>query len=162
MDAHIVGDGGGELTPRRSSSMGRVSPLELARTAANLALDKKAEDVVVLDLSRFSLDCDYFLIASGTSDPHVRAIAEWVEEEIHARCGELPWHREGMAAARWVLLDYVDVVVHVFLVDVRQTYMLERLWGDAPVERFGPDDAGAASAPPARPDGETAGTGGGA
>ncbi len=124
------------MASNQKSNEGIVSPQELAREAANLALEKKAEDVVILDLRRFSLDCDFFLIASGTSDPHVRAIAEWVEDELQRRCGERPWHREGMSAARWILLDYVDVVVHVFLDEVRENYMLERLWGDAPTERF--------------------------
>ncbi len=122
--------------------------MELVRSAANLALDKKADDVVVLDLRQFSLNCDYFLIASGTSDPHVRAIADWIEEQLAAQCGEFPWHREGTAAARWILLDYVDVVMHVFLAEVRETYMLERLWGDAPVEHFAP---AAPATPGARP-----------
>jgi ribosome-associated protein len=116
--------------------MARISPLELVRAAANLALDKKAEDAVILDLRRFSLDCDYFLIASGTSDPHVRGIADWIEERLGTEYGEFPWHREGAATARWVLLDYVDVVLHIFRAEVRETYMLERLWGDAPVERI--------------------------
>jgi ribosome-associated protein len=130
--------------------------------AANLALDRKAEDVVILDLRRFSLDCDYFLIASGTSDPHVRAIADWVEDELFTRCGEVAWHREGVATARWVLLDYVDAVLHVFRADVRETYMLERLWGDAPAERFQAIDPGGPSDPPDQPDADPTGVGDGA
>lgn len=136
----VRGGCGGRLRSRRSSGKGSVTPTELARTAAILALEKKATDVLVLDLRRFSVGCDYFVIASGTSDPHVRAIAEWVEEQVHERHGELPWHREGLAAARWILLDYVDVVVHVFLAEARQNYLLERLWGDAPSEEFGPGE----------------------
>ena len=135
------------MTPRYPRKKGKISPLELVRSAATLALDKKADDVVILDLRQFSLNCDYFMIASGTSDPHVRAIADWIEERLAAQCGEFPWHREGVATARWILLDYVDVVMHVFLAEVRETYMLERLWGDAPVERFAPAAPSAPGAP---------------
>lgn len=139
-----------------------MSPLELVRTAANLALDRKAEDIVILDLRRFSLNCDYFLIVSGTSDPHVRAIAEWLEDELQNRCGEVAWHREGLTAARWVLLDYVDVVLHIFRTDVRQTYLLERLWGDAPIERLEASGSGGADASPAPARGEAREAGDGA
>lgn len=137
------------MTPRNPRRKGRVSPQELVRSAAALALDKKADDVVVLDLRQFSLNCDYFLIASGTSEPHVRAIADWIEERLAEQCVEFPWHREGMATARWILLDYVDVVMHIFLADARETYMLERLWGDAPIERFAPAASIGPDAPPA-------------
>ena len=110
------------------------TPAGLARLAAELAIEKKGEDVVVLDLRRFSIGCDFFVIITATSVPHVRAVAEWIEEEMTRRRDVRPWHREGFTQGRWILLDYVDWVVHVFLTEARQYYLLERLWGDAPRE----------------------------
>lgn len=101
------------------------------------ALDaNKANDVVALDLRQLSDATDYFVIASGTSDTHVRALAEKVMEAM-ARDDGKPHHVEGLSAGRWVLLDYVDVVVHVFHPTVRDFYQLERLWADAPVVAAG-------------------------
>lgn len=110
-----------------------MTPHELARTAAGLALEIKARDVAILDLRELSSVCDYFVVVSGESDPQVRAIVERVEEGLTAR-GEKVWHKEGLEGKQWVLLDYVDVVVHVFHVDARDNYLIEKLWGDAPRE----------------------------
>jgi len=108
---------------------------KLARRAAELALSKKAQDVVILDLRGLSAVTDFFVICSGLSDTHVRAIADAVEEGLK-REGSRKWHVEGYSHRRWVLLDYVDVVVHVFHHKTREFYLLERLWGDAKVERL--------------------------
>ena len=111
----------------------------LAVRAAHLALDRKANDVVVLGLAKVSDVTDFFVIASGTSDTHVRAIAEHVMEELKKE-GTPVHHVEGLSQGRWVLLDYVDFVVHVFHPALRQFYQLERLWSDAelvPVENQG-------------------------
>ena len=97
------------------------------------ALDEhKAIDVVVLDLRKVSDATDFFVIASGSSDVHVRTLAEGVVEAV-SRDGQKPHHVEGVAAGRWALLDFVDVVVHVFHPTLRDYYQLERLWADAPV-----------------------------
>ena len=112
---------------------------DLARHAANLALDRKGEEIDILDLRSFNIGCEYFVIVSATTEPHVRAIAEWIEDEMHSRHGARPWHREGVSQARWILLDYVDLVVHIFQKEAREFYRLERLWGDAPRETQGPD-----------------------
>ena len=103
--------------------------LALARDAARLTLTKRAEDVLVLDLSGFEAVCDCFVIATGSSEVQVKAIADAVEEGM-AKLGRKPWHVEGYEARRWILLDYVDVVVHVFHARAREYYLLERLWGD--------------------------------
>ena len=108
---------------------------KLARAAAKLALQKKAVDVMVLDLKPFGTVCDYFVICSGESERHVGAIADSVQEGLEAK-GTHPWHLEGYTRKRWVLIDYVDVVVHVFHEKTRQYYLLERLWGDAEKEEF--------------------------
>lgn len=102
-----------------------------ARRAAQVLLDNKAQDVVVLDLRPVSDMADYFIVASGTSDTHVRATAGHVVEALKAD-GLRVHSVEGMEQGRWVLLDYVDFVVHVFHPTLRAFYQLERLWGDAP------------------------------
>ena len=111
----------------------RPKPLNAAavlRAAAEAAVSKKASDLVALDLRTLSGVADYFLICSGSSEPQVKAIAEEVEDQLRAR-GAKPWHVEGREGRRWVLLDFVDVVVHVFHEKTREYYLLERLWGDA-------------------------------
>lgn len=109
-----------------------LSTLSAVQRAAALCLDRKATDVVVLDLRKVSSATDYFVIASGTSDTHVRAIAEHVQEELR-REGVRAHHVEGTTTGRWVLLDFVDFVVHVFHPVLREFYQLERLWSDAEV-----------------------------
>jgi ribosome-associated protein len=106
---------------------------ELARRIADLALDKKAYDIRILDLTKLSSVCDYFVICSADAEVQVKAVADHVADELQ-HSGERVWHREGYESSRWVLLDYVDVVVHVFLREVRDFYGLEDLWGDAPTE----------------------------
>jgi ribosome-associated protein len=101
-----------------------------AQRAAALCLDLKASDVVVLDLTNVTDATDYFVIASGSSDTHVRAIAEHVLEVL-AKEGIRAHHVEGLQQGRWVLLDYIDFVVHVFHPVLREFYQLERLWSDA-------------------------------
>src|SRR6266702_5309490 len=95
-------------------------------------VDRKAVDPLVLDLRGLSAATDYFVIVSGTSDAHVRGMAENLVTAL-APHGLAPHHVEGLAQGRWVLLDYVDFVVHVFHPELREFYQLERLWGDAPV-----------------------------
>ena len=100
------------------------------RRAAGYALDRKALDVKVLDLRNLSSATDFFVIATGRSDIHVRAIAEHVLDSARDD-GNRPEHIEGLDEGRWVLLDYIDHVVHIFHPAVRDFYRLEALWGDA-------------------------------
>ena len=102
----------------------------IARQAASLAADLKATDIVVLDLRGVTDMTDYFVIASGTSDTHVRAIADNIEKGLKAS-GVSTTMTEGLTQGRWAVLDYMDCVVHVFHPTLRQFYQLERLWGDA-------------------------------
>ena len=104
-------------------------PAEVAR-AAELAVELKAHDVVVLDLRGISSATDYFVIAGGRSDVQVKAIADHVVNELK-KDSIRPEHVEGMKGGRWVLVDYVDFVLHVFHPEARQFYQLENLWGDA-------------------------------
>jgi len=103
--------------------------------AAELALERKALDVVALDLASISGATDYFLLASGRSDVQVKAIAENIVEELKKE-GIRPEHIEGLQGGRWALIDYIDFVVHVFHEEARHFYQLEVLWGDAPRLEF--------------------------
>lgn len=104
---------------------------EVVRRVLELCQERNAREPMLLDLRGLSDATDYFLIASGDSDVHVRAIADHVMDAL-AGDGVRPAGVEGQRAARWVLIDYVDLVVHVFHPVVREFYQLERLWGDAP------------------------------
>jgi ribosome-associated protein len=109
--------------------------------AGESCLEKKAEDVVVLDLHKISDMADYFLIAQGFTDIHVRAVAEHIIETLEQKFNLSPWHVEGMENGRWVLLDYFDFVAHIFQPEARQFYQLERLWGDAVLHRLRGEDS---------------------
>ena len=106
---------------------------ELVQRAATILLDRKANDVVLLSLKGVSDMTDYFLIASGTSDTHVRALGNSVLEDMKKDTAQVAHHVEGLSQGRWVLLDYVDFVVHVFHPTLRNFYQIERLWADAQV-----------------------------
>jgi ribosome-associated protein len=117
------------LAPRPRKSAASTTR-KLLEDAAEAAQSKKAEDVVALDLRELEGVADYFLICSAQSELQVKAIAEAVEEKLR-QSGMRPWHVEGREGRRWVLLDYVEMVVHVFHHRTREYYLLERLWGDA-------------------------------
>lgn len=110
-----------------------MTPHELAHKIADLTLDKKAYDVKILDLRELSSVCDYFVICSADADVQVKAIADHVVDEMK-KINVRVWHKEGYRSLHWVLLDYVEVVVHIFLRETRDFYRLEELWGDAPAE----------------------------
>ena len=102
-----------------------------AQRAARAALDRKALDLVVLDVQGLSGVTDYFLVCSGRSTTHLKSITDAIREELKED-GVRPLHIEGATESGWVLLDYGDVLMHVFLEETRAYYALERLWGDAP------------------------------
>ena len=112
------------------------SPQGELRVAVSALEMHKAQDLVVLDLRGLCDATDYFVIATGTSDTHVRALAEYVVEAMR-QDGHRPHHIEGLQGGRWVLLDFVDFVVHVFHPTLREFYQLERLWADAPAVSTG-------------------------
>jgi len=101
--------------------------------ATTLAADRKGVDLLVMDLRGISNATDFFFLVSGTSDMHARSIAEHIIEELKKE-GVRPSHVEGLRSGRWVLIDYIDFVVHVFHPAAREFYQLERLWGDAPAQ----------------------------
>ena len=104
-----------------------------------MTLTKKAHDVIVMDLRKLSSVADFFVICSADSDVQVRAIAEMVEEGMDERGVDL-WHRE-TGSVNWIVLDYVDVVLHVFHKNTRSFYSLEKLWGDAKMKHLVEDEA---------------------
>jgi ribosome-associated protein len=111
--------------------MGGMSAEEKTALSSRAAADKKALDVVVLDMHEASSITDYFLICSGGSARQVQAIADAIEEQMR-RLGVASLGLEGYRDARWILMDYGDVIVHVFAQDTRDFYDLERLWANAP------------------------------
>lgn len=111
-----------------------MESIALARDIARLALTKKASDVVILHVGPLTDVTDYFVVCSGDSDTHVRAIADAVDDGMRKE-GHRVWKSEGYRNLQWVLLDFVDVVVHVFQKGTREYYNLEKLWGDARMER---------------------------
>ncbi len=126
-----------EFAPARTKDKKRKTQTTvqvLASHAVEAALAKKAVDIVVLNMHAVSGIADYFVICTGESELQVKAIYEAIEDGIKEACGERPWHREGQEHRQWVLLDYVDLVVHIFSPEKRAFYDLERLWGDAPME----------------------------
>ncbi len=105
----------------------------LADKIAQLVFNKKGYDVTILDLRNLTTFADYFVICSADSDTQVKAIADEIDKELRDE-GIKYWHKEGYRSLSWVLIDYVDVVAHIFKKDSREFYKLEKLWGDAPVE----------------------------
>lgn len=104
---------------------------EIADIGAKAALERKANNIVVLDVRGLSSVTDFFIICSGNSDTHAEGIAGLIEEKLDEHDVKL-WHREGGRKASWILLDYIDAIVHIFTENAREFYDLERLWGDAP------------------------------
>ena len=117
--------------------MGVMDPADLAKTIANLAADKKAIDLVELDVADILDYTDRFIICSGNTDRQTKAIADGVQEGLKKDHGIMPRRIEGLPEARWILMDYLDVVVHVFTPEAREYYRLEQLWGEAPKRAVG-------------------------
>jgi ribosome-associated protein len=116
-------------SPRQKEAL-EITPLQFVRTCKKLALDKKGEGVLILDLRGLSSVTDYFVISHGTSRRHVQAIAENIRFGIR-ELGVSEVHIEGFPEGKWVVLDYIDAIVHIFDEQTRELYQLEELWGDA-------------------------------
>jgi ribosome-associated protein len=109
-----------------------IDPPKLADLVAGYASDVKAQDIVELDLRGVLGYTDYFVIATGGTDRQVKAIHDRIHEHMKKDHGLLPRRVEGLAESRWILMDYLDVIVHIFTPDAREYYRLEQLWGEAP------------------------------
>ena len=116
----------------------------LATLISGYADDKKAQAIVALDLRGVIDYTDYFVICSGGSDRQVKAIVDGIHVGVKGELGILPRRVEGLPGSQWVLMDYLDVIVHVFMPDVREYYALERLWGEVPARELGAPAAAAA------------------
>lgn len=119
----------------RISNANQITSEELRDLVVKGMQEKKAQDIVVMDLRNVkNAITDYFVICSGNSDTQIDAISGSVEEEVYKAAQVDPWHKEGKLNREWILLDYVDVVVHVFKKERRTFYDLEQLWGDAEIQ----------------------------
>jgi ribosome-associated protein len=104
---------------------------KLAQLCRDFADNRKAENIIILDVRDLSSVTDYFVIASGTSEPHLRAIVEEITDQLREKYDLRPLRKDGTTQGAWVVLDFFDVIVHVMRADVRERYDLEGLWGDA-------------------------------
>jgi ribosome-associated protein len=124
------------MTPQNLTST-IINPEALAGEIAEFAADRKAIDIVQLDLRSIIGYTDYFVICTGRTERQTRAIHDAIHEGMKAAHGRLPQRVEGLPGARWILMDYLDVVVHVFVPEARDYYRLEQLWGEAPAQAVG-------------------------
>ncbi len=114
-----------------------ITSTRLSEVIVEGMLEKKAEDVVIMDLREVKTAvADYFVICSGNSDTQMDAISESIEEQVQKTTSQKPWKREGGDRKEWILIDYVDVVVHIFNKEKRKFYALEELWGDARIQKL--------------------------
>src|SRR5579859_623416 len=111
----------------------RMSPEQVASAVGQFAADRKALDIVQLDLRGMISYTDYFVICTGRSERQTKAIHDAIYEGMKSEYGRLPERVEGVSGSRWILLDYLDAVVHVFTPETREYYRLEQLWGEAPM-----------------------------
>jgi ribosome-associated protein len=119
--------------PARAPDADPMTPEELAQAIVEYAEDRKAVEIVQLDLRGMIGYTDYFVICSGRTERQTKAIHDAIHEGLKSEHGRRPRRVEGLPGARWILMDYLDVVVHVFVPDTREYYRLEQLWGEAPV-----------------------------
>lgn len=130
-----------DLSKEQSNTSTTHLPVsELAQHAIEAAFSKKASDMVVMDMRDVSGVADIFILCTGTSDLQIKAIHQAIRARIREFGDELPWHVEGTDSLQWVLMDYVNLVVHIFNEEKRAFYDLERLWGDAPKETVSEED----------------------
>lgn len=119
-------------TRKKKSTVRLTKNSKLVKTIINAIQEKKGENIISLDLRKVSeAVADFFIICEASSQPQVRAIAEFVEHEMKERCDEYPYRHEGLKNLQWVLIDYVNVVVHIMLPETRKFYKLEEMWSDA-------------------------------
>ena len=122
-----------EILATRKNGTSRLNrSSKIIKTIIKAIQEKKGENLVSLDLRKIhEAVADFFIICEATNQPQIRAIADSIEEEVKNKCWENPYHHEGKQSLQWVLIDYVNVVVHIMLPDTRKFYKLEELWSDA-------------------------------
>ena len=121
------------LQNRTKSSVTRLTRnSRIFKTIVKAIQDKKGEDIISLDLRKIpEASADFFVVCQATSTTQIKAIADYVEDEVKNKCGEMPYKHEGRQALQWVLIDYVNIVVHVMHPEARKFYKLEEMWSDA-------------------------------
>lgn len=121
------------LSDRKRKSVVRLTKnSKIIKTIISAIQDKKGENIISLDLRKINeAVADFFIICEAGNQPQIRAIAEHIEDKVNERCEENPYHHEGYQALQWVLIDYVNVVVHIMLPETRKFYRLEEMWSDA-------------------------------
>ena len=124
-------------TRKKKSTVRLTKNSKLIKTIINAIQEKKGENIISLDLRKVDeAVADFFIVCEASNQPQVRAISDFVEEQIKEKCDEYPYHHEGKKNLQWVLIDYVNVVVHVMLSETRKFYKLEEMWSDAAAEDF--------------------------
>jgi len=121
------------LSTRKKSTVTRLTRnSKIFKTIIKAIQDKKGENIISLDLRKIpEAVADFFIICQANSNTQIKAIADFVEEEVKTKCGEAAYKHEGRQAQQWILIDYVDVVVHIMLPEPRKFYQLEEMWSDA-------------------------------
>jgi ribosome-associated protein len=123
------------LTTRKKGAARLNKNSKIFKTIIKAIQEKKGENVVSLDLRKIhEAVADFFVICHANSQPQIRAITDFIEEEVKKKCGESPYHYEGKENMHWVIIDYVNVVVHIMMPEQRKFYKLEEMWSDAPLE----------------------------
>ena len=120
------------MTVSPANSQDQIAGLSLAQACCRYADEKQASDLLILDLRGLSQLCDYFVLCSGNSLPHLKAIRDQIIADLSVNDGIRANHRDGVAESQWMVLDFIDVIVHIFHKDLRGHYALEDLWADAP------------------------------
>lgn len=119
-------------SPKRKTTSRLTRNSKILKTIIAAIQDKKGENIVSLDLRKIKeAVADFFIICEANNQPQIRAVTDHVEDEVKEKCGENPFRHEGMSNAQWVLIDYVNVVVHIMQPDTRKFYRLEEMWNDA-------------------------------
>jgi ribosome-associated protein len=114
----------------------KTTPEQILTIAAKALSGKKGENIVLMDIKKVTTLADYFILCTGLSENHIKTLAEEVIDSCQGELGEKPWRREGLDTRRWVVLDYVDVVVHIFREETRNYYGIERMWSDADITLY--------------------------
>ncbi|MBS1620874.1 MAG: ribosome silencing factor [Bacteroidetes bacterium] len=123
-------------TTGRKNSVRLTRNSKIIKTIINAIQAKKGENIISLDLRKIEeAVADFFIICEANNTPQIRALSEYVEEQVHEKCGEKPFHHEGHKGLKWVLIDYVNVVVHIMTPETRTFYKLEDMWSDSKAEK---------------------------
>jgi len=124
-------------TRKKKGSTRLTKSSKIIKTIIHAIQQKKGENIISLDLRKIpEAVADFFIICEAGNQPQIRAISDFVEDQVKKKCGEIPYRHEGMKHLQWVLVDYINVVVHIMLPEMRKFYKLEEMWSDAASEKY--------------------------